>query len=199
MKQVLTQSDVAKAISDLVAQGKKPTMAAIYAAVGGKGSMSTLHRIKADIDAMAQTQPATDSPEAQQAFRTVWNLAVDQGRRQNEAIVAELRDNVRALAVENERQEGDASLWQNRAAELEKSQVRAEADRQAAQSALCEASGQAARALQQLADAQADHASQTRKLQADLDEALRKAHDLELELVRARALMEARGMGAAQA
>ena len=199
MKQVLTQSDVAKAISDLVAQGKKPTMAAIHAAVGGKGSMSTLHRIKTEIDAMVQTQPATDSPEAQQAFRTVWNLAVDQGRKQNEAIVAEMRDDIRTLAVENERQEGDASLWQNRAAELEKSQVRAETDRQEAQSALCEASGQAARALQQLADAQADHASQTRKLQADLDEALRKAHDLELELVRARALMEARGMEAAQA
>jgi hypothetical protein len=198
MKQVLTQSDVAKAISDLVAQGKKPTMAAIHAAVG-KGSMSTLHRIKTEIDAMVQTQPATDSPEAQQAFRTVWNLAVDQGRKQNEAIVAEMRDDIRTLAVENERQEGDASLWQNRAAELEKSQVRAEADRQAAQSALCEASAQSARALQQLADAQADHASQTRKLQADLDEALRKAHDLELELVRARALMEARGMEAAQA
>ena len=152
MKQVLTQSDVAKAISDLLAQGKKPTMAAIHAAVGGNGSMSTLHRIKAEIDAMAQTQPANDSPEAQQAFRTIWNLAVDQGRKQSEAIVAELRDNIRALAVENERQEGDATLWQSRAIELEKSQARAEADRQAAQSALCEASGQAARALQQLAD-----------------------------------------------
>jgi hypothetical protein len=195
MKQVLTQSDVAKAISDLVAQGKKPTMAAIHAAVGGKGSMSTLHRIKADIDAMAQTQPATDSPEAQQAFRTVWNLAVDQGRKQNEAIIAELRDNIRALAVENERQEGDATLWQNRAVELEKSQARAEADRQAAQSALCEASAQSARALQQLADAQADHASQTSKLQANLDEALRKAHGLELELVRSQARLGSKGQG----
>ena len=195
MKQVLTQSDVAKAISELVTQGKKPTMAAIHAAVGRKGSLSTLHRIKADIDAMAQTQPATDSPEAQQAFRTVWNLAVDQGRKQNEAIIAELRDNIRALAVENERQEGDATLWQNRAVELEKSQARAEADRQAAQSALCEASAQSARALQQLADAQADHASQTSKLQANLDEALRKAHGLELELVRSQARLGSKGQG----
>jgi hypothetical protein len=198
MKQVLTQSDVAKAISELVTQGKKPTMAAIHAAVGRKGSLSTLHRIKAELDAMAQTQPATDSPEAQQAFRTVWNLAVDQGRKQNEAIIAELRDNIRAFAVENERQEGDATLWQNRSAELEKSQARAEADRQAAQSALSEVTGQAARALHQLAESQAAHASDIATLQAKLDAAVQKAHSLEIELVRSQARLESKGQGTAK-
>lgn len=191
MKQLLTQNDVTTAIAGLVAQGKKPTIAAIHAAVG-KGSMSTLLRIKAELDTAAQTQPVTDTPEAQQAFRTVWTLAVDQGRKQNEAIVAELRDNVRALAVENERLDGEAASARSRVAELERSQARAEGDRQAAQSALSEATSQAARALHQLAESQAAHASDIASLQAKLDAAVQKAHGLELELVRSQARLESK-------
>lgn len=198
MKPLLTQNDVATAIADLAAQGKKPTLTALHAAVGGRGSMSTLVKIKAQLAAAAQTQPATDSPEAQQAFRTVWTLAVDQGRKQHEAIVAELRDDLRSLAVENERLDGEAVSARSRVAELEKSQARAEGDRQAAQSALSEATSQAARALNQLAESQAAHASDIATLQAKLDAAVQKAHGLELELVRSQARLESKGQGTAK-
>ena len=42
MKQLLTKEEVAKAIKDLEAQGKKVTCTSLHAALGNRGSMSTL-------------------------------------------------------------------------------------------------------------------------------------------------------------
>jgi hypothetical protein len=61
MKQIITKEEVGKAIIDLVGQGKKPTLAALHAALNNRGSMSTLVRLKAEIE--AASQPAGDSPE----------------------------------------------------------------------------------------------------------------------------------------
>jgi chromosome segregation ATPase len=163
--------------------------------------MSTLVRLKAEIEAAAQ--PATDSPEALKAFQEVWALAVGEGRKQQEAVLAELRESVRALATENERLEGTAMAVQNRAADLDQAKSRAETELsrlkahaggelQQAKTALAEATTQAAGALQKLAEAQAAHAAQVAALQADLTSATRKAHELELQLVRATALLEAK-------
>jgi hypothetical protein len=64
---------------------------------------------------------------------------------------------------------------------------------------LAEATTQAAGALQKLAESQAAHATQVAALQADLTTAVRKAHELELQFVRAEALLEAKGIQPATA
>jgi chromosome segregation ATPase len=208
MKQIISKEDVAKAIGDLAAQGKKPTLAILHAALQHRGSMSTLVRLKAEVEAAAQ--PASDSPEALKAFREIWALAVDEGRIQQEAVTAELRENLKALAAENERLEGTAVAAQERATELELTasraaaelnRIRAEQERQLsqAQAALVQASAQAAEALQELSELQATRSADVAALQTDLASAVRRAHELELKLVRAQALLEAKGTKAGKA
>jgi predicted nucleic acid-binding Zn-ribbon protein len=208
MKQIISKEDVAKAISDLLAQGKKPTLAILHAALQHRGSMSTLVRLKAEVEAAAQ--PESDSPEALKAFREIWALAVDEGRIQQEAVTAELRGNLKALAAENERLEGTAIAAQERATELEHTasraeaelnRIRAEQERQLsqAQAALVQASAQAAEALQKLSDVQAARSAEVAALQTELVGAVGRAHELELKLVRAQALLEAKGMKAEKA
>jgi hypothetical protein len=202
MKQIITRDDVGKAISDLVGQGKKPTLAAVHAALNNRGSMSTLVRLKAEIE--AATQSVTDSPEGLKAFREVWALAVDEGRKREERVIVELREGLNVLALENERLEGMAVAAQNHAAELEQINSRGERELsllkarfdeelKQAQTAVAESTAQAADALRKLAEAQAAHAAQVAALQADLTAAVRKAHDLELQLVRATARLESMG------
>jgi len=208
MKQILVKEDVERAMADLSAKGRKTTLAALHAALDHRGSMSTLVRLKAEIEAAAQ--PVTDSPEGLKAFREVWALAVDEGRKQQDAVLVELRESVKALATENERLEGTALAAQNHAAEIEQAKSRAETElsrvkthvegeMKQAKTALAEATTQAAGALQKLAEAQAAHATQVAALQADLTAAVRKAHELELQLVRAVALLEAKGIQPATA
>ena len=103
MKAVLTKEEVGKAISHLVGQGKRPTLAALHAALDNRGSMTTLVRLKAEID--AATRSATDSPEALEVFRKVWALARDEERKEQDRQMAELRESIKALAAENERLE----------------------------------------------------------------------------------------------
>lgn len=197
MKQIITKGDVSKAIVDLAGQGKKPTLAAIHAALNNRGSMSTLVRLKAEID--AEAQPVTDSLEGLKAFREVWALAVEEGRQQQEPALVEVRESVKALAAENDRLEGVAVAAQNRAAELDNARARAETDLmqfrsqvetelKQARTSQAEAAAQAADALQKLAADRAAHANQIASLQDSLAAATRKAHDLELNLVRAETL-----------
>ena len=203
MKQLITKEEVGKAIADLATQGKKPTLAAIHSALNNRGSMSTVVRLKAEIEASAQAM--TESPEGLKAFREVWAAAVNEGCEQQEAVLVELRESVKALAAENERLEGTAVAAQNHAAELEQAKLRserelsqvrtyAEGELNQAKTAQAEATTQAARALQKLAEAQAAYAAQVAALQADLTAAVRKARELELQLVRAEALLESQGI-----
>jgi hypothetical protein len=203
MKQIITKEEVSQAVADLVRQGKKPTLVALHAALNHRGSMSTLVRLRGEIEAAAQ--PVTDSPDGLKAFREVWALAVDEGRRQQEAVLAEVRESVTALAAENERLEGAAVAAQNLASELDHAKSRAEAELsqfksqveaelKQARTAQAEATTQAAGALQSLAEARAVHAAQLGAVQDDLAAAVRKAHEHELNLVRAVALLEAKGI-----
>ncbi|HZM06211.1 MAG TPA: hypothetical protein VFC44_24685 [Candidatus Saccharimonadales bacterium] len=159
--------------------------------------------MKAEIEAAAQ--PAADSPDGLKTFREVWALAVEEGRQQQAAVLVELRENVKALAAENERLEGTALAAQNHAVEHEQAKSRAETELaefkihvegelKQARTAQAEATSQAAGALKNLAEARAAHAAQVAALQADLTAAVRKAHELELNLVRAEALLEAKGI-----
>lgn len=203
MKQVITKEEVGKAISDLVGQGKKATLAAVHAALGNRGSMSTLVRLKAEIE--AAVQPTSDSSEGLRAFHEVWALAVEEGKKQQEAVVMELHENLKALATENERLEGIALAAQNQAAELEQAKSKTEAELKQiknrtddelnqAKTTLTEATAQAADALQKLAAVQASYATEIGTLQADLAAAVQSAHSMELKLVRSNALLEANGI-----
>lgn len=203
MKQIITKEEVGKAINDLVGQGKKATLAAVHAVLGHRGSMSTLVRLKAEIEDAAQ--PISDSSEGLRAFREVWALAVEEGRKQQEAVIIELRENLKSLATENERLEGVAMAVQNQATELEQAKLKAEAELgqikaraddelNLVKATLTDATSQAADALQKLAAAQASRATEVGTLQTDLAAAVHKAHNMELQFVRATALLEANGI-----
>jgi len=196
MKQILAKEDVERAMADLSAKGRKTTLAALHAALDHRGSMSTLIRLKAEIEAPPSTPH--DSEEALNAFRELWNTAQEDARKQQGATIADLQETLKMLATENERLDGVAAAAERRCAELEQAktaaetealQIRAklESDLSRAQGALSDANAQAARALEKLAKAQSDHAAELADLQRKLSDALAKAHDQEIRLVRAEA------------
>jgi chromosome segregation ATPase len=188
MKQIISKEEVAKAMRDLTAQGKKPTLAMLHAALHNRGSMSTLVRLKAEIESAAQ--PVVDAPDGLKAFREIWALAVEEGRLQQEAVLTELRDTVRTLAAENERLDGAAAAAQSRVADLEQAVAKAEGEWSRIRTEKEQALGRSQAALVQ-AGAQAAEAASS---QRDLSAAVAKAHDLELKLVRAQAILEAKGV-----
>ena len=194
MKQVLTKQDVVKALAELSVKGKKATLAMLHAAVGNRGSMSTLVRIKGEIE--AEAQPVEDSAEALNTFREIWALAVEQGRRQQESVVVECRESLKALCAENERFDALVLASEARVVELRDERSRTESElhriRAEADAEINRTKSALADALQQLATAQAAHGAQVSRLQGDLDEATRKAHEVELRLARAQALLEVR-------
>lgn len=161
--------------------------------------MSTLVRLKAELEAEAQCP--TDSTTGLASFREVWSLAKAEGRKEQELIVVEMRSSLQGLAAENERLEGAAAAAQKRVADLEDEKAialselqRAERELMLATSATRDAGLQATKALQELADARNSHANQLAALQAQLTAVQRTAHEFELELVRARALLESQGV-----
>ena len=196
MKQILAKEDVERAMADLSAKGRKTTLAALHAALDHRGSMSTLIRLKAEIEA-PPSEPR-DSEEALNAFRELWNTAQEDARKQQGATIADLQETLKMLATENERLDGVAAAAERRCAELEQAksaaetealQIRAklESDLSRAQGALSDASAQAARALEKLAKVQSEHAAELADMQRKLSETLAKAHDQEIRLVRAEA------------
>jgi len=202
MKQIILKDDVAKAMRDLAAQGKKPTLALLHAALQHRGSMSTLIRLKAEVE--SEAQPVTESPEALKTFREVWALAVEEGRSQQESVIVELRETVKSLSAENERLDGTAIAAQERAEELQLAATRLETEFKRAiaaterrgseaQEAALKAKNETAEALQTLAKTQTEKSVEIAYLQSDLAKAVAKAHELELKLVRAQALLEAKG------
>jgi hypothetical protein len=203
MKQILSREEVAKAISVLAGKtGKKPTLAAIHAALGSKGSMTTLIRLKNEVEVGAQTQ--VDSEEGLKTFREVWALAVQEGRQQQESVVVEMRENLQTVLIENERLEGAASSAVERADNCESAQAKTEAafgglkaeyERRLgeANTALIQATDQARLSLDQLATERAGRAAEVAGLRTDLEKSVARAHDFELQLVRARALLEKSG------
>jgi hypothetical protein len=203
MKPILTVDDVKKALNTFIAEGKKPTLVALHAALGHRGSMSTLVRLKAEIE--AASQPINDSPEGLKIFREIWALAVNEGRRQREGVIEEVRDNLNGLASENERLEGAKLAAEGRAAELEEAasraqgelahfRLRAEKELDEARTAFATTSAQAAAALEKLSEAQATYACQIATLQAERAAAVQNAHSLELKLAHAQGILDAKGL-----
>jgi hypothetical protein len=203
MKAILTIDEVRKALDEFRVEGKKPTLAALYAALGQRGSMSTLVRLKAEIEGVAQSD--SDSPDGLKMFRELWAVAVKEGRKQQDTVIAELRENLNALAAENERLEGVKIAGESRAAELAAAASNAQAELanfrvysekqiQESRAAFASASAQAAAALEKLSEAQASHACQMATLQLEKGAVIQKAHGLELELARAHTVLEMSGV-----
>jgi hypothetical protein len=203
MKQILSLEEVKKAMETLVAQGKKPTLAALHSLLDHRGSMSTLVRLKSEID--NGLPQARDSEEGLKAFRTVWTLAADEGRRTGEAIISNLRDNLSVLAVENERLDGALAAAEARNGELAEAKssaeselrefrLAAEKDLHLARTTSAEASAKAASVLERLSDAQAKHTAEVNRLQSEVSAERQRAHEFELRFVRAQALLEAKAI-----
>lgn len=207
MKPIITKEDVAEAISRLASQGKKPTLAALHAALENRGSMSTLVRLKAEVDAKAQQ---TNFPiEAQEAFRGIWALAREAGQKECGQTMADLQQTLQALANENERLCGAIDAAQKRSSDAEQVRCKAEADLDQLRStterdlsrattAVTDAALTATKALQELADARAAHAAEVAALQKDVAAAHQKSHEFELQLTRAQALLEAKSLAVSQ-
>jgi len=194
MKQVLTRDDVAKVMADFNNKGKRATLAMLHASLGNRGSMSTLVRLKAEIE--AEAQPVEDSKESLDAFREIWALAMEQGRQKQSSATAECQQTIQALCDENERLDARAMAAEKQAVNLQDEKSRAELDLRRLQTEASDALNRTttalADALQKLSSSQSAHAEQTAKLQAELDAAVQRAHDVELELARAQAHLELR-------
>jgi len=100
MKKLLSKEDVEKAMAELAAKGRKITLATLHAALGNRGSLSTLVRLKAEIEAPSASPQ--DSEEALNAFRQVWSLAQTEARKQQDVSIAELQETLRTLATEKD-------------------------------------------------------------------------------------------------
>jgi chromosome segregation ATPase len=204
MKQVLSKEEVAKAMGDMTSQGKRVTLNSLHAALNHRGSMTTLMRLKSEVEIAAQPMDAADSPEGLKAFREVWALAVDEGRKQQEAVISHLREDQKALAAENERLDGVATGAENRAKELEQAKSASDADLvevrarleqelKNVQAGLLGATDQAKQALAKLTAEQTARGEEVSELRRQLATEVQKSHGLELELVRAKTHLEARG------
>ena len=100
MKAVLTETDVKNAIHSLTTAGRKVTLAALHAAVGNRGSITTLVKLKAQLEKSSE-EPET-SEEAKEAFRLLWAAGLEAGQKINDDEIADLKATVAALTEENE-------------------------------------------------------------------------------------------------
>lgn len=154
--------------------------------------MSTLVQLKAELE--SANQPANDSEEGLKAFREVWALAREEGRKHQEAVITDLQNDLKTLVLENERLEGTATAAANQVEEFKQAKLDSEAALANAKSqlaknqeALIQAGKETKAALEKVAAEQSAHQS----TQQELAKAIQKAHALELEVVRFRTLLDA--------
>ena len=202
MKKILQKDEVAKIRATLTTEkGKKPTIAALHAALGNRGSLSTLVKLVAEIE--ADERPTTEAGDAFRTFREMWRLAMDEGQKEAELTIKELKAVQFTLCQENERLDAAASVAQERMVVLEKeksdlaldfAQAKAKLENQLAQAqaALAEANGRTSQAFEKLSQVQAAHASELAALHTDLDAATKAQHTAEIELATCKARLDKR-------
>jgi len=116
-----------------------------------------------------------------------------EGRQQQEALITQLRDELMALALENERLDGLALEYgrAKEASELERDRIAGEY--RLLQADLVKGAAQTKDALQRLADETAAHAAESTALRQELSREIRKLHEAELELMRVKAVNQEAG------
>ena len=114
-KNPVTVDEVKNAIANLRARGEQVTIEKLRQEVG-RGSITTLLRLRNEI--LELETPETDrDPEALNAFRQIWQAAVEAGRKGEAGTTAEARAEVEALSREAERLENECSLLEKQLAE----------------------------------------------------------------------------------
>ena len=196
MKAILTKDDVAAAISKLKAAGKKTTLQAIHAALDNRGSISTLVRLKAEVEAGAVAE--RDSEEGLRAFRDLWALAIDEGKMVKAAEIAELREALDATADEAERAQGETLAVRERLTAIEAQRDSLISDLASANAAVtssradgAEHSSKIAEVLERVAKLQESHAHDRQRLELEIRAEHDRAHKLEIELAKLQAVSEA--------
>jgi hypothetical protein len=183
-------------MDSLQAAGKKATLVALHAALGNRGSITTLVKIKAEID--AETLQQQDSEEGLKTFREVWALAVEEGRRQNAGECAELREAIGMLTTESEQAEGELAQGHEHLCDVEAqrdsllAQV-AIANEQAvaAHAAADQNAAKVAEVMEHRDKLRIEHAQEVSRLRSELETAQNRARELDLALARSEALREA--------
>ncbi|EIQ00235.1 small-conductance mechanosensitive channel [Opitutaceae bacterium TAV1] len=190
MKALITKEDVAAAIGELKASGRKTTIANIHAALGGRGSLTTIVKLKAEIE--ADGIAANDSSAGLQAFRDLWALAREEGRKAGEAESSELRAGLDTMAAEAGRLEADAEAAARRVAEVEGQRdslvadlSRANAETTAARAAGEHAASRLAETLDKLAELQTAHLDEVRAAGKRFIECQGQMNRLAVDLARA--------------
>jgi len=186
MKPIITREGVADAIKKLNEAGQKATLSAIHAALGGKGSLSTLIKFKAELEQQATTPQ--DSAEGLTQFRALWAAAVGEGRKQLETQIGEIRAGLDALTAENERLEAAAIADANRLDEIQGQRDKLIDELSQANKAATEARAageqhavKLAHALEQIQTTQRHSMEEYKSLQAQITAWKEKAHALEVE------------------
>ena len=114
-KNPVTVDEVKNAIANLRARGEQVTIEKLRQEVG-RGSITTLLRLRNEI--LEPETPETDrDPEALNAFRQIWQAAVEAGRKGEAGTTAEARAEAEALSREAERLENECSLLEKQLAE----------------------------------------------------------------------------------
>ena len=196
MKAILTKDDVAGAIEKLKASGKKTTLQAIHAALGNRGSISTLVKLKAEIEAGAVA--VRDDEEGLKAFRDLWALAIEEGKKVKDAEISELREALDAIADEAEKAQGETLAARERLGSVEAQRDSLISDLAAANAALtaaradgAEHSSKIAEVLERVAKLQESHSVALAAAAAELKAEHDRAHKLEIELAKLQAVSEA--------
>jgi chromosome segregation ATPase len=196
MKAIITRQEVAAAIDSLQSAGKKPTLQAIHAAIGAKGSFSTIQKLRAEIEADAAT--GQDSNEALQVFRQLWAKAVEEGKALKEAECAELREALAAVERENERAAGELIAADLRRTELEHQCNKligdlAQANEQVTAAYLAgkQTANKLSAALEHIENLQTRHAAVETDLRHEVTKAEASAHENGIALARTEAKLTA--------
>jgi gamma-glutamylcysteine synthetase len=196
VQQLISRDEVAAAMKQLAGEGKKPSATAIRAVLG-RGSLSTVIKLKGEIESAVDSPP--ESEEGRRLFQKTWETAVAEGRRQVQEHLETARIDLQTAVAEVERLEGDLVGLRaaNDAMQIELRQARAEAaaaseQALAARAANESAANERAALSTQIAELYRSHAEAVAGLNAQLTAAQGRAHRFEVELARAQALLDVR-------
>lgn len=117
MKTIITEAEVKTAMQNLANAGRKVTLAALHAALGNRGSMTTLVKIKAAIEKAEDTPEVSE--EAQEAFRVLWAAGLEAGQKINDEELQDLKATVASISNENEALDAQCLAAQAKLAEMQ--------------------------------------------------------------------------------
>ena len=192
MKQIVNRKDVERAIDDLTKTGKKATIASIHASVGGRGSLTTILKLKQEIDAERNLEK--DKAKVLEVFHQLWPLALDEARQECTAEIEDMRSTIQALANENEAMEGSASVHEDAIRKVADQRDSLMLELSESNKQLTATRANADQYVQQLAAMQEKmealreaHESETAKLQNDMEFERERNRGLEIKCARAEA------------